>query len=110
MRCKNMGSDYGGDDDDSVSWSCTADVPRYFKLGSTDVLCEGYANAEDRYVLKGMRNGELFPPVWMDADGDACATRLVRRRVPPHPHRRGAAEVRRRVFVLHEYGPWGHGR
>ncbi|KAA8911083.1 hypothetical protein FN846DRAFT_464038 [Sphaerosporella brunnea] len=50
MRCTNMGSDYG---DEDMSWSCTADVPSYFKLGSTDVLCEGYNSAEDPYVLKG---------------------------------------------------------
>ena len=43
-------SDYG---DDDVSWSCTADVPGYFKLGSTDVLCEGYDHPDDPYVLRG---------------------------------------------------------
>jgi len=46
-----MGSDYG--DEDSISWACKADVPKYFKLGSTDVICEGYANPDDPYVLKG---------------------------------------------------------
>lgn len=50
MRCKNMGSDYG---DDDVSWACTADVPKWFKLGSTDVLCEGWSGPDDPYVLKG---------------------------------------------------------
>lgn len=50
MRCTNMGSDYG---DEDFSWSCTADVPKYFKLGSTDVLCEGYDGSEDKYILKG---------------------------------------------------------
>ncbi|KAI5854795.1 hypothetical protein BZA05DRAFT_443436 [Tricharina praecox] len=55
MRCKNMGSDYG---DEDISWSCTADVPKYFKLGSTDVLCEGYANADDRHILKGSCGAE----------------------------------------------------
>jgi hypothetical protein len=53
MRCTNMGSDYG---DEDISWSCTADVPHYFKLGSTDVLCEGYSSPEDPYVLKGGLN------------------------------------------------------
>lgn len=43
-------SDYG---DDDVSWSCTADVPGYFRLGSTDVICEGYDHPEDPYVLRG---------------------------------------------------------
>ncbi|CAZ82692.1 unnamed protein product [Tuber melanosporum] len=50
MRCKNIGSDYN---DEYVSWSCTADLPREFKLGSTDVICEGYDSADDQYVLKG---------------------------------------------------------
>lgn len=52
MRCTNLGSDYGEGED--VSWSCTADVPKFFKLGSTDVLCEGYASADDPYILKGI--------------------------------------------------------
>lgn len=34
-----LNSDY---DDEYVSWACTADLPREFKLGSTDVLCEGF--------------------------------------------------------------------
>ncbi|KAF8460388.1 hypothetical protein BDZ91DRAFT_664454, partial [Kalaharituber pfeilii] len=50
MICKNMGSDYG---DTDVTWSCTADLPSYFKLGSTDVYCEGYSHPDDPYVLKG---------------------------------------------------------
>ncbi|PWW73208.1 DUF1183-domain-containing protein, partial [Tuber magnatum] len=50
MRCKNVGSDYN---DEYVSWACTADLPREFKLGSTDVICEGYDSADDEYVLKG---------------------------------------------------------
>jgi SOCE-associated regulatory factor of calcium homoeostasis len=45
-----MKSDYK---DEYVSWSCTADLPREFKLGSTDVICEGYDGPDDRYVLKG---------------------------------------------------------
>jgi hypothetical protein len=54
MRCTNMGSDYG---DEDVSWECKADLPRWFKLGSTDVVCEGYRDSEDQYVLKG---GSLY--------------------------------------------------
>ncbi|KAK7205760.1 transmembrane protein [Myxozyma melibiosi] len=51
MQCRNMGAGDGGPED--VQWSCTADLPGYFKLGSTDVICEGYNNADDPYVLKG---------------------------------------------------------
>ena len=50
MRCKNSGSDYNADD---VQWTCTASLPPEFKLGSTDVMCEGYESSEDPYVLKG---------------------------------------------------------
>ncbi|KAL3432168.1 hypothetical protein BDV09DRAFT_187720 [Aspergillus tetrazonus] len=50
MRCVNDG--YGYDEED-VQWTCTASLPGEFKLGSTDVVCEGYRNADDPYVLKG---------------------------------------------------------
>ncbi|KAI9714756.1 MAG: hypothetical protein M1820_000045 [Bogoriella megaspora] len=50
MRCKNAGADY---DDDNVQWTCTASLPSEFKLGSTDVICEGYESSNDPYVLKG---------------------------------------------------------
>jgi hypothetical protein len=50
MRCTNSGSSYGSAD---VEWTCKASLPPEFKLGSTDVVCEGYANADDQYVLKG---------------------------------------------------------
>jgi hypothetical protein len=50
MRCTNAGSDYGPED---VQWTCQASLPSEFKLGSTEVVCEGYESAEDPYVLKG---------------------------------------------------------
>lgn len=50
MRCTNQGSSYG---DEDVEWSCTASLPEELKLGSTEVVCEGYASADDPYVLKG---------------------------------------------------------
>ena len=50
MRCKNQGSDY---EDENVQWTCTASLPSEFKLGSTDVICEGYNSSDDPYVLKG---------------------------------------------------------
>jgi SOCE-associated regulatory factor of calcium homoeostasis len=50
MRCKNQGSDY---DDDNVQWTCTASLPEEFKLGATDVICEGYDSPKDPYILKG---------------------------------------------------------
>ena len=50
LRCKNGGSSY---DDADVEWTCTASLPAEFKLGSTDVICEGFNGPDDRYVLKG---------------------------------------------------------
>ncbi|KAF2152987.1 DUF1183-domain-containing protein [Myriangium duriaei CBS 260.36] len=50
MRCTNIGGEYDGDD---VQWTCTANLPPEFKLGSTEVLCEGYSSSTDPYVLKG---------------------------------------------------------
>ncbi|KAH0494294.1 hypothetical protein TgHK011_000919 [Trichoderma gracile] len=50
MRCTNQGSSYGSED---IEWSCTASLPEEFKLGSTEVICEGYSSPDDPYVLKG---------------------------------------------------------
>ncbi|KAL8953229.1 MAG: hypothetical protein Q9222_000882 [Ikaeria aurantiellina] len=50
IRCKNQGSDY---EEENVQWTCTASLPAEFKLGSTDVICEGYESSSDPYVLKG---------------------------------------------------------
>lgn len=50
MRCTNEGVEY---DENNVQWSCKASLPEEFKLGSTDVTCEGYESSDDPYVLKG---------------------------------------------------------
>lgn len=50
MRCTNEGSDY---DENNVQWSCKASLPEEFKLGATDVSCEGYLSSDDPYVLSG---------------------------------------------------------
>lgn len=50
MRCVNDGFDY---DEEDVQWTCTASLPPELKLGSTDVICEGYRSADDKWVLKG---------------------------------------------------------
>ncbi|KAF2142790.1 uncharacterized protein K452DRAFT_317709 [Aplosporella prunicola CBS 121167] len=50
MRCKNAGADY---DPEDIQWTCTASLPPEFKLGSTDVICEGYDGPDDPYILKG---------------------------------------------------------
>nr|OQO32159.1 hypothetical protein B0A51_00528 [Rachicladosporium sp. CCFEE 5018] len=50
MRCTNSGRGYGKED---VEWTCQAELPEEFKLGSTQVVCEGYEGPEDEYVLRG---------------------------------------------------------
>lgn len=50
MRCKNEGADYNEED---IQWKCTASLPEEFKLGGTDVICEGYDSPDDPYILKG---------------------------------------------------------
>jgi hypothetical protein len=50
MRCTNQGADYSPED---IQWSCTASLPEEFKLGETEVMCEGYDSADDERVLKG---------------------------------------------------------
>ncbi|RYO81508.1 hypothetical protein DL762_007085 [Monosporascus cannonballus] len=51
MRCTNQGGGYGGTED--AQWSCTASLPPELRLGSTDVVCEGYSGPDDPYVLRG---------------------------------------------------------
>ncbi|KAF2115061.1 hypothetical protein BDV96DRAFT_493832 [Lophiotrema nucula] len=55
MRCKNSGYDYNEED---IQWTCSASLPDEFKLGSTDVICEGYDGPDDPYVLKGSCGAE----------------------------------------------------
>lgn len=50
MRCTNAGSEYGKED---VQWTCRAELPGEFRLGSTEVVCEGFEGPEDEWVLKG---------------------------------------------------------
>lgn len=50
MRCKNTGSSYTSED---IQWTCQANLPPEFKLGSTEVVCEGFDSPEDEWVLKG---------------------------------------------------------
>ncbi|KAI1337805.1 hypothetical protein F5Y15DRAFT_144579 [Xylariaceae sp. FL0016] len=55
LRCTNQGAGYSAQD---IQWSCAASLPPEFKLGSTDVTCEGYASPDDDYVLKGSCGAE----------------------------------------------------
>jgi hypothetical protein len=48
VQCRNVGTD-GVD----VQWRCDADLDSRVKFGELQVSCEGYANPDDPYVLKG---------------------------------------------------------
>ncbi|KAK5111212.1 hypothetical protein LTR62_005240 [Meristemomyces frigidus] len=50
MRCENAGYEYDAED---VQWTCKASLPPEFKLGGTEVICEGYDSPDDPLVLKG---------------------------------------------------------
>jgi len=50
LQCRNQGSDYGAE---SVQWACAASLPPEFRLGATEVVCEGWAHSADRWVLSG---------------------------------------------------------
>lgn len=49
MQCHSKGLDSYG----MPQWECKAEVPAGWRLGTTDVSCEGYANADDSYILAG---------------------------------------------------------
>ena len=36
-----------------VQWECKSDMDNAFRFGEISVSCEGFAYAEDPYVLKG---------------------------------------------------------
>lgn len=55
MQCQNAGSEYDAED---IQWTCSASLPPEFKLGSTEVVCEGYDSADDPWVLKGSCGAE----------------------------------------------------
>ncbi|KAK0738319.1 hypothetical protein B0T18DRAFT_394629 [Schizothecium vesticola] len=51
LHCANTGASYSAED---ITWSCTAaSIPTTLRLGSTDVICEGYDSPDDPYVLRG---------------------------------------------------------
>ncbi|KAK4158431.1 hypothetical protein C8A00DRAFT_39403 [Chaetomidium leptoderma] len=50
MRCTNQGASYTSQD---IEWACTATLPATVRLDRTEVICEGYASADDAYVLRG---------------------------------------------------------
>ncbi len=49
MNCANVGVDDGGE----VQWKCQAQMEDFYRLGQTQVSCEGYTNPDDPYILTG---------------------------------------------------------
>src|SRR5271154_3994899 len=80
MQCKNMGGSYG--DAEDAQWSCTAEIPEEFKLGRTEVICEGYASPEDPYILKGKNNSIVV-----------LTDRIMRCGILVAPHSKGERHV-----------------
>jgi hypothetical protein len=48
IQCKNVGFD--GQD---YNWKCESVLPKNIRLGRTEVVCEGFSNPVDPYILKG---------------------------------------------------------
>ena len=48
VQCQNQGSD--GKD---AQWACTTELDGAFRLGVTEVACEGYEYPDDPYILTG---------------------------------------------------------
>lgn len=62
MQCTNKGGDASG----VPQWECKAELPANWRLGTTDVSCEGYLHADDPYILAGSCGVEYTlhgPPV-----------------------------------------------
>lgn len=49
MQCTNKGADSFG----VPQWECKAELPSDWRLGTTDVSCEGYSSPEDPFILAG---------------------------------------------------------
>lgn len=50
IQCTNTGVDYATGD---PNWKCTAELEQGLRLGSTDVICEGFASRDDPFILRG---------------------------------------------------------
>ena len=47
VQCRNVGNDGY-----NVEWECKADLEQSVRFGPLTVVCEGYDNSEDTYVLR----------------------------------------------------------
>ena len=50
VHCTNIGTDYANGD---PTWKCTAELENGLRLGTTDVVCEGFRDRDDPYILRG---------------------------------------------------------
>ncbi|OLL27107.1 Store-operated calcium entry-associated regulatory factor [Neolecta irregularis DAH-3] len=71
MQCRNMGGAYGKED---IQWSCSTELSPYIKLGKTEMICEGYADPDDTYVLRGSCACEYW--LWLTDEGEERFGRL----------------------------------
>jgi hypothetical protein len=77
INCENIGVDYANGDPD---WKCTASLENGLRLGKTDVICEGFRERDDPWILKGSCGLEyqlLGSPVnhgfWSYSDSDSTS-------------------------------------
>ena len=50
VQCTNIGQDYTTGD---PTWKCTAELESGLHLGTTDVVCEGFRDRDDPWILRG---------------------------------------------------------
>jgi hypothetical protein len=50
VHCSNIGIDYANGD---PTWKCTAELENGLRLGTTDVVCEGFRDRDDPWILRG---------------------------------------------------------
>lgn len=50
VLCSNIGEDYATGD---PTWKCTAELENGLRLGTTDVVCEGFRDRDDPWILRG---------------------------------------------------------
>lgn len=64
MQCTNKGVDSAR----TPQWECKAELPKIWRLGTTDVSCEGYSSPIDAYILEGSCAVEFtIEPAWQPA-------------------------------------------
>ncbi len=76
IQCRNVGFD-GRD----VNWKCETEIDKHWKLGRTEVSCEGYESPDDPFVLAG-----------------SCAIEYHLIHTPPQPTHRPQVQQHKTVY------------